>query len=259
MRVALGVEYDGAAFRGFETQANGRTVQACLEAALSSVADEAVGLFCAGRTDSGVHATGQVVHFDTHASRPDHAWVLGANNGLPYDAGVTWAKVVPEDFHARFSARRRHYCYVIANRRIRRPLQQGRVALEYRPLDVDLMNEAAASLIGEHDFSAYRAAGCSARSPVRRLHRLHVRRVDDLVFIDVCANAFLQRMVRNLAGVLIDIGAGRHDTGWARRILDGRKRSAGGVTAPASGLYFTRVEYDERFCIPQVSPHIALW
>ncbi|MGI9332256.1 MAG: tRNA pseudouridine(38-40) synthase TruA [Gammaproteobacteria bacterium] len=259
MRVALGVEYDGAAFSGFESQRNARTVQQCLEQALARVADEPVRVHCAGRTDAGVHATGQVVHFDTRAVRPDHAWVLGANANLPPDAAVAWSKVAAEDFHARFSALRRHYRYVIANKRIRRPLQHSRVALEYRPLDVERMNEAAASLLGEHDFSAYRVAGCQAGSPVRTLHELRVRREGELVCIDVCANAFLQHMVRNIAGVLMDIGAGKREAGWALAVLDGRQRSLGGVTAPARGLYFTCVEYPERFRLPQVSPQIVVW
>lgn len=231
MRIALGVEYDGSGFSGWEAQAGRRTVQGALEAALSRVADHPAKVVCAGRTDARVHAWGQVVHMDTHAERPLHAWVLGGNANLPGDVAVQWAQAVDEGFHARFSARSRRYRYVIHNRASRSAVLRQRVAWECRPLDAGRMASAAADLVGEHDFSAFRAAGCQARSPVRRVHRLEVRRQGDLVLLDVVANAFLHHMVRNIAGVLMAIGSGREGPGWAREVLEGRRRGRTGPRA----------------------------
>ncbi len=259
MRVAVGVEYEGSEFSGFEDQRCRRTVQGVLEAALAKVAHAPVKVVCAGRTDAGVHALGQVVHFDTRVSRPDRAWVMGTNTHLPGDVAVTWARRLAEPFHARYSALRRHYRYVMYNRPTRSPLYRRRAAWAYRPLDADRMQAAADHLVGRHDFSAYRAAGCQAKNPVREVYRVEVRRRGELVLIDVCANAFLQHMVRNIAGVLLSIGGGKHDPVWARGVLESRDRRRGGVTAPAEGLYFNAVEYPERFAVPAVSPERALW
>lgn len=250
MRIALGIEYDGSAFCGWQRQASGRTVQGVVDDALSRIADEAVVSHCAGRTDAGVHAHGQVVHFDTGAVRDPRAWTLGANSHLPPDVAIRWALVVPADFHARYSAESRAYAFVISNRPTRPGLWQGRVCWQYRALDVARMREGAAQLLGEHDFSAFRAAGCQAKHPVRRLLRLDVERHGEMVILRVEANAFLQHMVRNLAGVLMEIGSGAREPAWAHEVLDGRDRRRAGMTAAAGGLYFLRARYPARFGLP---------
>ena len=260
MRIALGIEYDGSDFAGWQLQEDGvRTVQGAVEQALSRVADHPVRVVCAGRTDAGVHATEQVVHFDTHAERTMRSWVYGANANSPKSVSVKWARPVDDDFHARFSAERRRYRFVILNRELRPTFLAGRVAWEYRPLDEVLMRQAARALVGEHDFSAYRAVACQAKSPVRRLYELAVSRDRDLVFLDLEANAFLHHMVRNVAGVLMDIGAGERPPGWAREVLECRDRTLGGVTAPPSGLYLTGVAYPVRFDLPALSPTGVVW
>ena len=259
MRIALGIEYDGTDFSGWERQPGARSVAEVLERALSEVAAHRISTACAGRTDARVHAVGQVAHFDTEARRPDRGWVLGANTHLPGDVAVRWACRPGEDFHARFSALRRHYRYVIHDHALRSPLLRHRAARCRRALDVTRMRCAADALTGEHDFSAYRASGCQARSPVRTIHALRVERHGDFVVIDVCANAFLQHMVRNIAGVLQAIGGGERPVEWAARVLASRDRRQGGVTAPPEGLYLTRVEYAERFPLPSVSRWKPLW
>lgn len=259
MRIAVGVEYDGRDFHGWETQRSGRTVQAALERALSAVADEPVRTVCAGRTDARVHGLEQVAHFDTVAARSERSWTFGANANLPADVSVLWAYPVDERFHARFSAVSRSYRFVILNRPVRPATLRGRVTWECRALDADAMARAARGLLGEHDFSAFRAAGCQARNPVRTLHQLDVGRKGDFVVLDVRANAFLQHMVRNLAGVLMAIGTGRQPEEWATRVLAGRDRRKGGVTARPDGLYLTGVEYPSHFAIPCLSPGISLW
>jgi len=259
MRIALGIEYDGAPFCGWQRQHGVATVQEGLERALSKVADHPVAVTCAGRTDTGVHALGQVVHFDTEAVRSPRSWAFGANANLPKSVSVTWARTVVEDFHARFSARRRRYRYVIHNRPVRPTFLQWRVAWEYRPLDVARMQAGAAHLVGEHDFSSYRALACQAKSPVRTVHRLEVSRRDELVVIDIEANAFLHHMVRNVAGVLMTIGAGEQGPHWSREVLEHRDRTLGGVTAPAHGLYLMEVDYPARFDIPRLPPTSAVW
>ena len=259
MRIALGVEYDGTGFSGWQLQEGVRTVQGVLEAALSRVADQPIRVHCAGRTDAGVHGAEQVVHFDTTAERSERSWVFGANANLPKEVAVLWATPVSEAFHARFSACRRSYRYVIYNRSVRPTFLAWRTTWEYRPLDETRMHEAAQALVGEHDFSSYRAQGCQAKSPVRTVHRLEVSRRGELVFIDVEANAFLHHMVRNIAGVLIAIGAGERPLSWAAEVLAHRDRALGGVTAPPSGLYLTRVGYPPRFELPQIRHSSALW
>ena len=251
-RIAVGIEYDGSAFSGWESQIGQRTVQQSLQSALSVVADHPIALVCAGRTDAGVHAYAQVAHFDTDARRPDHGWRLGANTNLPTDVAVVWVQEVPEDFHARFSALRRHYRYVILQRPNRSPIWHRRVTWIHRPVQIEPMREAAALLLGEHDFSSYRAAACQAKSPVRTLYRLNVSKHGDFVVLDVCANAFLQHMIRNIAGVLMAIGEGRERPEWAAEVLEARDRTAGGVTARPDGLYFARVEYPQSFDLPVV-------
>lgn len=251
MRVALGVEYDGSRFHGWQAQQPGvRTVQSELERALSRVADHPVSVVCAGRTDTGVHGLSQVVHFETQASRRPHNWILGANVNLPDDVNVLWAREVDEQFHARFSATGRSYRYVILNRPTRSALLAGRATWVHRPLDAERMHQAAQVLRGTHDFSSYRALGCQAKSPVRTVNQISVRRSGDLVVLQVSANAFLHHMIRNIAGVLLAIGQGDQEITWAQEVLEYRDRTLGGVTAPPDGLYFERVEYPEQFGIP---------
>lgn len=249
MRIALGIEYDGSAFAGWQWQPEKRTIQAAVETALGRVANAPVRVICAGRTDAGVHATEQVVHFDTEICRKPYSWLMGANTALPEDVRVLWVREVAEGFHARYSAIARFYRYVILNRPMKSALRRRQVTWHYAPLDIEPMRQGAALLIGEHDFSSFRAQDCQSKSPNRFLHFIHVSREEDKVIIDLCANAFLHHMVRNIAGVLIDIGAGKHPPEWAGEVLAARSRKAGGVTAPADGLYFAGICYPERFGI----------
>ena len=251
MRVALGVQYDGAAFLGWQAQPAGvRTVQSSLELALSKVADHPIKLVCAGRTDTGVHGVAQVAHFDTHAMRSARSWLLGGNAHLPSDVSLNWVCEAPDDFHARFSALTRRYRYLILNQPQRSALWWQRATWYYRPLDTDRMHTAGQALIGEHDFSAFRAAECQARHPIREVLELTVQRRGDCVALEVEANAFLHHMVRNIAGVLLAIGAGDQPIEWAQEVLEQRDRTQAGVTAPADGLYLLVVRYPERFGFP---------
>lgn len=254
MRIALGVEYDGSDFRGWQVQQPGvRTIQGCLERALARVADHPVATICAGRTDAGVHATAQVVHFDTTAQRSARSWILGSNANLPDDISVQWACPVTDTFHARFAAMARRYRYVILNRPYRPALLRQRVAWVYQLLAVERMAAAATYLVGEHDFSSFRAVGCQAKSPVRTLYELSVQRQGNEVVIEAEANAFLHHMVRNIAGVLIAIGCGEQPVQWAGEVLAARDRTLGGVTAPAAGLCLVAVRYGDEFRLPTVS------
>ncbi len=259
MRIAAILEYDGSNFSGWQRQEDARSVQQCVEEALSKVANEPIAVTVAGRTDAGVHALAQVIHFDTTAARNGHSWVRGAVSNLPDDVALLWAEEVDAGFHARFSATGRRYHYVILNRLIRPTYLRGRVTWEYRLLDVAAMRESAKYLIGTHDFSSFRSAECQAKSPVRELRDLEVERHGEFVHIRVYANAFLQHMVRNIAGVLMDIGAGERKPDWAKAVLDARDRTQGGVTAPPDGLYLTDIEYPERFKIPRLSRDIGFW
>jgi len=254
MRVALGVEYDGSQFSGWQIQKHGaRTVQSVLESAISVVANHPVRVACAGRTDSGVHALNQVAHFDTNAVRSDRNWLLGINVNLPHDVNLTWVHPVDDDFHARFSAIRRTYEYLILNRPMRSSLQAGRATWVHQPLDVQLMHEAGQSLVGTHDYSSYRALSCQAKSAVRTVYSLEVTGHGEIISMRVTANAFLHHMIRNLAGVLIAIGKGDRPVDWARQVLDQQDRTKGGVTAPPDGLYFLDVIYPEKYRIPSSS------
>ena len=253
------MEYDGRAYCGWERQPHCESVQAAVERALSRVADEPVRVTCAGRTDAGVHALGQVVHFDTGAVRPGHGWRRGANSNLPDGVAVVAAREVPADFHARFSARWRHYRYLLLNRPDRAAVLHGRVSWERRPLDLARIREAAALLVGTHDFSAYRASACQARSPIRTVHALDVQGRGARVWFDVVADGFLHHMVRNMVGVLLSIGARKAEPDWAREVLNGRDRTAGGVTASADGLYLVRVGYPDRYRLPLVLPDSGVW
>ena len=259
MRIAAIVEYDGSNFSGWQRQDHARSVQGAVEEALSKVADEPVQVTVAGRTDAGVHALAQVIHFDTSAARSEYSWVRGANSNLPADVALLWAAPVDDGFHARYSATGRHYHYVILNRPIRPTYLARRVTHEFRLLDVKPMQEAARHLVGEHDFTSFRAAECQAKSPVRELRALEVTRHGELVHVRAHANAFLQHMVRNLAGVLMTIGAGERAPGWAREVLEARDRAAGGVTAAPDGLYLREIEYPDSFMIPRLSRDVGLW
>lgn len=259
MRVALGVEYEGSDYCGWQIQEGTRTIQQCLQAALTKVAAQPIKTIVAGRTDTGVHALGQVVHFDTDAVRSPRSWVFGLNAHLPSTISVIWARPVDDAFHARFSATARHYRYVIFNRPVRPGLRGSQLSWCYRPLDVERMSNAAIYLIGEHDFTSYRAAACQAKNPVRTVYRLDIVRRGDLIIIDIVANAFLQHMVRNIAGVLMAIGAGEREPQWAREVLYARDRTRGGVTASPRGLTLMAVDYPEHFGLPQLSPPTFVW
>jgi tRNA pseudouridine38-40 synthase len=243
--VVLGVEYDGSRFFGFQRQRQEPTVQQVLESALAIVADRSVTVLCAGRTDTGVHAAGQVIHFDTPTQRSERGWVLGANSNLCEGVSVLWARAAPPGFHARFSARARSYRYRILNRWTRPGLTAGRVAWVRRRLDAERMHEAAAALVGEHDFTSFRAPGCQAQHARRTIHSASVERHGDEIVLDITANAFLYHMVRNIAGTLIEIGAGKRPVDWTTEALAARRRSAAGPTAPADGLYFMSVNYPD--------------
>ncbi|UCE89820.1 MAG: tRNA pseudouridine(38-40) synthase TruA [Pseudomonadota bacterium] len=259
MRIALGIEYDGSPYSGWQLQVGTDTVQGRVEEALSRVAAAPVRLICAGRTDAGVHAIEQVAHFDTTVQRPMRAWMLGANANLPKTVSVLWAHPVNDRFHARFSAQQRSYRYVIFNRAVRPTFLARRVTWEFRALDIARMQAGACHLIGTHDFSSYRALACQAKSPVRTLHRVSVTRRDELVLLDLEADGFLHHMVRNIAGVLMSIGAGRRPPQWAAEVLELRDRALGGVTAAPDGLYLARIAYPVEYGLPQLSRTSAVW
>lgn len=250
MKFAVCLEYDGADFSGWQSQAHARSVQDCVEAAFSAVADHEVRVVCAGRTDAGVHATGQIVHFESGAARAEDDWLRGANSHLPGDVRARWVRAVDTGFHARFGALRRRYRYVILNAPTASALLRRLTAPVRRPLDAGAMHDAAQALVGEHDFSGYRGAGCRSRTPMRRVESVAVRRDGRFVHVDICANAFLQHMVRNIVGVLVEIGCGDRPRDHARRVLEWRDRTRGGVTAAGAGLYLVAIEYDARYALP---------
>ncbi len=225
-------------------------MQDCLEAALAAIAGEAVSVTCAGRTDRGVHARAQVVHFDTAAERPLTAWVRGVNALLPDSVAVLWAQPVASDFHARYAALSRSYRYVLLNRAVRPALAARYAGWVHSPLDVDVMREAACYLTGEHDFSAFRSAECQAKTPVRRLFALHIERRDERIDFVLRANAFLHHMVRNLVGTLVCVGKGKHPPQWAREVLESRDRTRAAATFAPQGLYLEAVEYPARWAMP---------
>ncbi len=250
MRIALGLEYDGGSFHGWQSQADGGGAQDALERALSAVAGTRIGVAAAGRTDAGAHATLQVVHFDTGAVRPDTAWVRGANALLPQTIAVRWAMPVESGFHARFAATGRHYTYLLLDRPVRPALLNGKVGWYHRPLAVAAMCAAAAMLLGRHDFSAFRAAECQAKSPVKTLDRLDIAREDDMVQFKLHADGYLQHMVRNIVGALVYVGSGRQAPDWIGGLLESRDRTRGAPTFAASGLYLTGVDYPSRWNLP---------
>jgi tRNA pseudouridine38-40 synthase len=250
LRIALGIEYDGTDFFGWQRLKDGNSIQGTVESALSFVADESVEVICAGRTDAGVHAHCQVVHFDTKAQRSERGWTLGANSRLPASIAVRWAKPVAGDFHARFGARARRYRYLILNRAVRPALQARYVTWERRALDAAAMHEAAQALVGEHDFSAFRTVACQARSPTRCVHAIAIVRDGEQVVIEIQANAFLHHMVRNIVGSLLPIGRGDEPSAWIAQLLAGRDRAVAGPTAPAQGLVFLGPLYPPEYGLP---------
>lgn len=250
MRIALGIEYDGSAFYGWQTQRNLRTVQEDLENAISEIANHRVQIFCAGRTDAGVHATGQVIHFDTEAERPLRAWREGVNTHLASAISVKWSVVVDDEFHARFSATARRYRYVIYNHSSRPAILYNKVTWYFRKLDVGKMHQAAQSLLGECDFTAFRSSQCESNTPMRNIHEIHVSRHGDFVIIEVEANAFLHHMVRNIVGVLLPVGIGARPPEWVGTVLAAKDRRLAGETADAAGLYLYRVKYPEKYAFP---------
>ncbi len=250
MRYALGIEYDGTDFFGWQRLSHGPSIQAEVEAALSFVADHRVEVTCAGRTDAGVHARCQVIHFDSDAPRDERAWTLGANSRLPVGVSVLWARHVRDDFHARFCARARRYRYVVLNRAVRPALDARYVAWERRPLDAQAMHAAAQSLIGEHDFSAFRALSCQATHARREVLAISVQRQGDRVILEIEANAFLHHMVRNIAGSLLEVGRGEQPVEWIARVLEKRDRALAGATASAQGLTFVGPQYPAEWALP---------
>ena len=259
MRIALGVEYNGTNFFGWQVQLEQRTVQYCLQQALSKVANHPIKIIAAGRTDSGVHALQQVVHFDTNVIRDERNWILGLNTNLPSDINVTWAKVVDNDFSARFSALNRQYRYLIMNRVSRSSIYANKMWWTFKPLDMKRMQAAADLLIGHHDFSAFRAKDCQAHSPIKTVEKIQLIKQGDCIAIDVKAQSFLHHMVRNIVGVLVPIGEGNKSVEWAREVLESRDRGQGGITSPPDGLYFIDVEYPTHYSLPKVSAFPVVW
>ncbi len=251
MRIALGVEYDGSPFRGWQSQPSDVTVQDRLQAALAGIAGRPISIIAAGRTDTGVHALEQVVHFDTEAARPLSAWVRGTNALLGPSISVLWAHEVPEEFHARFSAQARSYRYLLINRPVRSAVHHGKAGWFHAPLDIGAMREAAQHLLGKHDFSAFRAAECQAKTPVKRLAQLDIRRHGDTLIFDLSADAFLHHMVRNIVGSLVYVGKGKHHPSWMREVLESRSRARAAPTFAPDGLYLRRISYDAKWGLPQ--------
>jgi tRNA pseudouridine38-40 synthase len=255
MRYALGIEYDGSGFQGWQRLSHGASVQAAVEAALSFVVDHPLEVVCAGRTDSGVHARCQVVHFDTEAVRTPYALQQGGNSRLPGGVAILWCQPMPQDFHARYSARARRYRYTILNRKIRPAMQREYLTWERQPLDAEAMHRAAQALVGEHDFSAFRTVHCQAPHPNRNVHDISVRREDDRVIVEVQANAFLHHMVRIFVGSLLPVGRGEQPEAWVGQLLAGRDRIVAGPTAPSNGLVFLGPRYPAEWSLP---PEVTL-
>lgn len=253
MRIALGLEYDGATFCGWQTQPNGCGVQDALESALAGIATQNVDTICAGRTDAGVHACCQIVHFDCETSRPLSAWTRGVNVALQLGISVLWAREVSGEFHARYSAIARHYKYFLLNRVQRPGLFSNHVGWFDAPLDAGAMQEAGQALTGEHDFSAFRAAQCQARNPIRSIHELSVWRQGDIICFEIAANAFLQHMARNIVGSLVHVGCGRQRPGWIRELLETRDRRRAAPTFAAPGLYLSAVDYEDHWQLPRIT------
>lgn len=253
MRIALGIEYDGSRYFGWQRQREVPTIQAEVERALSKIADQPISVQCAGRTDAGVHACSQIVHFDTEADRQSGAWTLGMNANLPPDIAVRWVKPMADDFHARFSATARRYRYIIFNHNMRPAIHGSGVSHYVGDIDVEKMHAAGQCLLGEHDFTSFRAVQCQSHTPNRRIISLSVQRYGAYVVLDIKANAFLHHMVRNITGTLLKVGLGEGDEAWVAAVLAGRDRNLAGPTAKAGGLYLVSVDYPEQWGVPIAS------
>ncbi|WP_395007987.1 tRNA pseudouridine(38-40) synthase TruA [Undibacterium sp.] len=255
-RIILGVEYQGANYQGWQTQPNGNTVQDILESALTKFARSSIHTMCAGRTDAGVHALEQIVHFDTILQREMYSWVNGVNAFLPPNIALRWAKQISVDaqdqngFHARFSAYSRTYHYLLHNAKVRSPLWASRAGWFFRPLDLDLMQQGASHLIGEHDFTVFRAAGCQAKSPIKHMYEVKIRQQDDLIVFTLRANAFLHHMVRNIVGALIFVGMQKRDPDWIQILMESKDRSLSAPTFMPDGLYLAKIGYDKKWDLP---------
>ena len=258
MRIAIGIEYDGRSFHGWQSQPDGKTVQDTLQLALGQISGSPTAVVAAGRTDTGVHALEQVVHFDTDADRPLTAWVRGVNALLPETISVRWAHPVPEEFHARFSAHGRSYRYLLINRANRSAIHAGKAGWFHAPLDMEMMQSAAQHLLGEHDFSAFRAAECQAKSPVKNLRQLDIRQHVDMIVFDLSSGAFLHHMVRNIIGCLVYVGKGKYSPEWLAEVLASRDRSLAAPTFPADGLYLRHIQYEAKWELPQMENHTML-
>ena len=259
MRIALGIAYQGSAYSGWQIQKNQATIQGHVEFALSQIANHSVNTICAGRTDAGVHATGQTIHFDTHSQRLSNDWITGSNRFLPKDISVCWVKQVDSSFHARFTALAREYKYIICNQTVRPALHHLHTIWESRPLDEGLMAEAAHHLLGTHDFTSFRASGCQAHSAIRTLYSADVIRNQNFIIITIKANAFLYHMVRNIVGVLMAIGRKEKPPSWVQDLLQAQDRRIAAVKVPASGLYFTKVDYPPMYNLPYFPQAISLF
>lgn len=252
-KIALGIEYDGSEYYGWQRQQAVPSVQEWVEKALSIIANKPITVFCAGRTDAGVHATGQVIHFETDVERAAGAWTMGVNSHLPDGIAVRWAKPVENDFHARHSATARRYRYVIYNARCRSAIMAKGVSHYYLPLDADLMHQAAQFLLGENDFSSFRAAQCQSLTPWRNIHRVDVVRQGEFIIVDIKANAFVHHMVRNIVGSLLEVGYGHQPKEWISALLQAKDRTLAAATAKPDGLYLVEVDYPARYDIPKMS------
>ena len=259
IRYAACVEYRGCAYSGWQKQHHAHSVQSAVENAVSRVADGNIDVVASGRTDTGVHATGQVIHFDSPVSRKDHEWLRGINTYLPADIRIIWVTQAGDDFHARFKALDRSYRYVILNRHVAPACLSGLVTWHRQALDIGQMKAAAQAFLGEHDFSAFRAAGCQNRNPVKRVTNLALGREGDWLWMDITANGFLHHMVRNIIGVLLQVGEGRQHRIWASEVLASLDRTRGGITAPADGLYFVAASYSPAYQLPAMPPACRFW
>jgi tRNA pseudouridine38-40 synthase len=249
-KYAIGIEYSGSGYSGWQRQKHSKSIQEQVENALSYVANHAIRLICAGRTDAGVHAVEQVAHFETEVVRKDRSWILGSNCRLARDIRIKWVVQIDNEFHARFSAIARSYRYIILNSRITSALFHDKVSWQHYPLDHTNMHQAAQILLGEHDFSAFRAAGCQSKTSTRKIHEISVTKQGEMIFLDIKANAFLYHMVRNIAGSLIAVGKGEKSHHWLTQILEGKDRKKAAITAPAEGLYFLQAHYPAQFKLP---------
>ena len=254
MRVALGVSYNGQSYDGWQSQPSGRTVQDQLEKALGKFADQRISTLCAGRTDAGVHGLMQVVHFDTSAERAPYAWVRGTNSFLPRDIAVQWAHVVPDEFHCRASALSRRYAYSLLESPVRPSVEAGRVGWVYRPMDAAAIRAAITHLLGEHDFSSFRAAQCQAKSPVKTISRIEISQRAGYWRFEFEANAFLHHMIRNIMGCLVAVGQGQHPPDWIAEVLAARRRDVAAPTFSPDGLYFLGPRYEARYGLPERTP-----